>query len=109
MFYHSIYKLMPAPMLHKDLWPTVGHLVHTNATREGCMGTTLLAYCSAIYPQAGTDISTSLLAPASDVLKKGLSGKDTLVLTCPNRQADFLNAKHIVNGPNTQSYANNAT
>ena len=44
---------------------------------------------------AGTDISTSPLAPASEFLKKGLSGKYTLVLTCPNGQADFSNLKHI--------------
>ena len=46
----------------------------------------------------GTNISTSPLAPASDFLKKGLSGKYILVFTCPN-----------VNVPNTQRYANNAT
>ena len=40
---------------------------------------------------AGTDISTSPLAPASEFLKKGLSGKYMLVFTCPNRQADFQN------------------
>ena len=45
---------------------------------------------------------TSLLAPASEFLKKGLSGKYILVFTCLNGQADFLNNKHIVNGPNTQ-------
>ena len=28
----------PAPILHKDLWPTVGHLVHTIATRGGFNG-----------------------------------------------------------------------
>ena len=27
---------MPAPILHRDLWPTLGHLVHTVATRGGC-------------------------------------------------------------------------
>ena len=59
--------------------------------------------------KTGTDISTSQLAPASEFLKKGLSGKYTLVFTCPNGQDDFLNTKHIVNGPNTQKYANNAT
>ena len=40
------------------------------------------------------------------------SGKYILVFICPNRQADFLNTKHIsfiVNGSNTQKYANNAT
>ena len=45
--------------------------------------------------RTGTDISTSLLAPASEFSKKGLSGKYILVFTCPNRQADFLNTKHI--------------
>ena len=44
----------------------------------------------------GTDISTSPLAPASEFLKKGLSGKCILVSTCPNGQADFLSAKHII-------------
>ena len=29
---------MPAPILHRDLWPTVGHLVHTIATRGGFNG-----------------------------------------------------------------------
>ena len=28
-----IYECMPAPILHRDLWPTVRHLVHTIATR----------------------------------------------------------------------------
>ena len=58
----------------------------------------------------GTDISISPLAPASEFLKKGLSGKYILVFTCPNREADFLNTKHIffiVNGPNTQEYSRN--
>ena len=61
---------------------------------------------------AGADISTSPLAPASDFLKKVLSGKYILVFTCPNGQGDFLNTIHIsfiVNGPSTQKYANNAT
>ena len=44
---------------------------------------------------AGTDIITCPLAPASDFLKKGLSGKYILVFTCPNWQADFLNTKQI--------------
>ena len=43
----------------------------------------------------GTDLSTSPLAPASEFLKNGLSGKYILVFTCPNGQADFLNTKHI--------------
>ena len=48
---------MPAPILHKGLWPTVSHLVHTNTARGACTGifpTTLLAYCSATYPQGMT-------------------------------------------------------
>ena len=45
--------------------------------------------------ESGTDISTSPLAPASEFLKKGLSGKYILVLTCPNGQADFSNINHI--------------
>ena len=60
---------------------------------------------------SGTDISTSLLAPASEFLKKGLSGKYILVFTCLNGQDDFLNTKHIffiVNGPNTQEYSSNS-
>ena len=48
------------------------------------------------YMFPGTDISTSLLALASEFLKKGLSGKYILVFTCPNRQADFQNTKHIL-------------
>ena len=47
---------MPAPILHWDLWPTVGHLVHTIATQRGFYNeskfpTTLLVYSSAIYLQ----------------------------------------------------------
>ena len=57
----------------------------------------------------GTDISTSPLAPASEFKKKGFSGKYILVFTYPNGQADVLIHKHIVNGPNTHKYANNAT
>ena len=50
---------MPAPRLHKGLWPTVGHLAHTNALTQGVVLTvifpaTLLAYHSAIYPQGMT-------------------------------------------------------
>ena len=41
---------MPAPIPHRDLWPTVGHLVHTIPIQGGCNGT-LLVYHSAIYPQ----------------------------------------------------------
>ena len=47
------------------------------------------------YSYAGTDISTSPLAPTSEFLKQGLPGKYILVLTCPNGQADFSNIKHI--------------
>ena len=58
MFYVIIYKSMPAPILHRDLWPDVGHLVHTIAARAGFTGsifpTTLLVYHSAIYPQGMT-------------------------------------------------------
>ena len=61
-----------------------------------------------INVSTGTDISTSPLAPASEFKKKGLSGKYILVFTCPNWQADILNTKHIVDGPNTHRYANNA-
>ena len=50
---------MPSPVLHEGLRPTVGHLVHTTATRGGCTGgdifpTTLLAYPRATYPQSLT-------------------------------------------------------
>ena len=44
----------PAPILDKDLWPTVGHLVHNCHTREitvNIFPTELLVYRSAIYPQ----------------------------------------------------------
>ena len=44
---------------------------------------------------AGTDISNSPLAPASEFWKKGLSGKYILVFTCPNGQVDFPNTEHI--------------
>ena len=58
-------------------------------------------------------ISTCLLAPASEFLKKGLLGKYILVCSCQNRQADFLNTTHfyIGNGTNTEihTYAKNAT
>ena len=43
----------------------------------------------------GSDISTSQLAPASEFLKKWLSGKYILVSTCPNGPADFLSSPHI--------------
>ena len=33
-FYFIIYKCMPAPILHRDVWPTVGHLVHTIYTHK---------------------------------------------------------------------------
>ena len=46
---------MPAPILHRDLWPTVCHLVHTIATQRGFNGskfpTDLIVYRSAIYRQ----------------------------------------------------------
>ena len=44
---------------------------------------------------SGTDISTSLLALASEFLKKGVSGKYILVFTRPNGQADLPNTNHI--------------
>ena len=34
----------PAPILHRYLWPTVGHLVHTIVTRGGCNGSTCKLY-----------------------------------------------------------------
>ena len=44
--------------LRKGCWPTVGHLVRTNATRGGCTGSNLFlthqAYRSAIYQQGMT-------------------------------------------------------
>ena len=48
-----------------------------------------------VHTSAGFDISTSLLALASEFLKKGLSGKNILVFTCPNGQADFLSTTHF--------------
>ena len=58
----------------------------------------------------GFDISTCLLAPAIEFLKKGLSGKYILVLTCPNEEADFLSTTHFLNRKMAQiEYANNAT
>ena len=44
----------------------------------------------------GFNISTSPLAPASEFLKKRLSGKYILVFTCPNGQADFLSTTHFL-------------
>ena len=44
----------PATILVRDLWPTVGHLVHTIATRGRLVlifPTELLVYRSTIYPQ----------------------------------------------------------
>ena len=37
-----------------------------------------------------------MLAPASEFLKKGLSGKCILVCTCPNGQADSLITTHFL-------------
>ena len=47
---------MPAPILHMDSWRTVGHLVHTMATRGRLVkfSTDFLVYRSAIYPQGRT-------------------------------------------------------
>ena len=50
---------MAAHILDRDLWPTVGHLVHTIATRGRLVRmdvfpTDLLVYRSAIYPQGRT-------------------------------------------------------
>ena len=52
VFHFIIY--MPAPIIHKCLWPTVGRLVRTNAKRWGLTGSKLLVYRSAIYPQGMT-------------------------------------------------------
>ena len=46
--------------------------------------------------KAGFDISTSLLAPGSEFLKTGLSGKYILVFTGPNGQAAFLSTTHFL-------------
>ena len=46
--------------------------------------------------QAGNNISTFPLAPTSEFLKKGLSGKYITVFTCPNGQVDFLKTKHFL-------------
>ena len=48
-----------------------------------------------IRKTAGSDISTSPLAPVSEFLKKWLLGKYILVSTCPNGQVDFLSSPHI--------------
>ena len=53
-------------------------------------------------PVAGFNISTCLLAPVSEFLKKGLSGKYILVSTCQNGQADFLSTTHILDGKMAQ-------
>ena len=47
-----------------------------------------------IISKTGIDISTSPLGPASEFMKKGLSGKYILVFTCPNGQAGFLSSVH---------------
>ena len=49
-------------------------------------------YCRTL---TGTDISTCLLAPASEFLKKGFTGKYILVCIYLNGQADFLSSLHI--------------
>ena len=58
MFYLFIYQCMPTPILQRDLWPTVGHLVHTFATQGGCKSNgskyTLPSIPSAIYRQGMT-------------------------------------------------------
>ena len=38
LLYIYIYKCIPQTILHGDLWPTVGHLVHIIATQGGCDG-----------------------------------------------------------------------
>ena len=63
---------MPAPILDRDLWPTVGYLVHTNATQgrlvwKDIFHTNLLVYHSAIYPQGR-------------IFKYGLGGRLLLTL-----------------------------
>ena len=51
-----LYYIMPTPILDRDLWPTVCHLVHTIATQGRLVlidifPTDLLVYRSAISPQ----------------------------------------------------------
>ena len=77
---------MFAPILHRDLWPSVVHLVHTIATQGGCIGsifpTNLLVYCGAIYPQGktfryglrGGRLCTMLLPAQSDREQGGGGG-----------------------------------
>ena len=62
-------------------------------------------------PGPGTNISTSPLAPTSEFLKKGLSGKYILIFTWQMGKLIFwtLNTFFIVNGPNTQEYSSNST
>ena len=67
-----------------------------------------------VSPISGTDISICLLALASEVLKKGLSGTYILICTCLNSRLEklifrTLHIFHVENDTNTQKYANNAT
>ena len=51
---------------------------------------------------SGFNISTSLLAPASEFLKKWILGKYIFVSTCPNGQADFLSTARYLYRKMTQ-------
>ena len=59
----------------------------------------------------GTNIFACALAPASEFLIKGHSGKYILFCTCPSRQADFLKTTHfhIENGTNSPKHTNNSS
>ena len=71
---------MPAPILHRDLWPTVGHLVHTIATQVGRNVVYFLEYHSAMYTQGMT-------------FKYGLGGR----LTLPQPLAQAYQSINVIN------------
>ena len=80
---------MPAPILHRDLWPTAGNLVHTIATRGDLLWifpSTLLAYRSAIYPQGmkfkyglGGRLHVALIAQYDTSWRYKTGGRDDVI------------------------------
>ena len=79
---------MPAPILDtiRDLWPTVGHLVHTIATWGRLVfPNDLLVYRSAIYPQWKT-------------FKYGLGGR----LAASELGGHFISARHSWRWPSVR-------
>ena len=46
-----MYACSPAPILHRDLWPTIGYLVHKIPARECCNGSTCISNYAASIQQ----------------------------------------------------------